>query len=375
MKKLYILATTILLAAGASAQTTPRYSLADLITEGESGKFYTIDEDLLAVYVPASYPNVIFAKDDNAYAAYSQPTEEQIENDKLYDEREGYLDQWGDWYGTFDQSNWVKIVLPEGTDATSYKGYFIKKRTLTGRVNVQNSPCNPMGLTLYVEDANNLPQKGSAQDYDPNTYCTANFVKQDVWYLVKPQNQEYAFVHWAVYNKADKKFYVPKKNVQEEWNMANLSGCFEVDMSLFEPSPGADPDIIYEDGYMYEFHAMIEFRLGGTDFGLNIDPGFGNEHNIHFAPRRVIEIGNGGETPYVMDDEQNLYYYRIMVYPLDKPSEGVITSIEGLKANKQVQSVRYCDLQGHMSDTPHRGFNIAVTTYSDGTTQTTKQLR
>ena len=374
MKKFYTLfLTTILLAMSASAQTTPRYTLADLITEGESGKFYTIDEDLLAVYVSEVYPNVIFAKDDNAYAAYSQPTEDQYNNGKLYDERNGYFDQWGDWYGTFDQSNWVKIVLPEGMSAEAYRGKYIKSRTLTGRVNIQNTPCGPMGLTLYVEDANNLPQIGSSETYTPNTYCTANFVKQDVWYLVKPQNQEFAKIHWAVYHQADKKFYVPAQNLAEGWNSANLAGSFPVDMSHYAPHPGIDPNEVYQDGYMYEFPALIEYRLGGTDFGLNIDPGFGNEHNIHFTPRKGMPAGNAGDTPFVTDDDNNVYYYRIMVYPLEE-SEGVITGVEQTVGVRSVESVRYSDLQGRLSATPHPGMNIVVTTYSDGSTTTRKTI-
>lgn len=355
------------LATMASAQTS--YTLANLIKKGNSGKTYTITDDLVGVYVSPHYPNVIFAKDEKGYESPSYPSDDQINNNRLYDERDGVLDDWGEWQGTFDQSNWVKIVLPEGTDAGAYRKKIIKKNTLTGMVNVQNNPCNPLGLTLSVEGT--LPTAGNSSTYTPNTYCTANFVMQPEWYLVKPQNQEYAMIHWAVWHAADKKFYVPKQ--AGTVNSAGLKGSFPVDMSLWEMERNVDPTTVFQDGYLYEFPALIEFRLGST-FTLDIDPGFGNDHNIHFAPpRRIHEIGDGGEPPYIEDEDHNRQTYTVLVYPLNIASE-VITGVEQVRTGAAVQSVRYVDVQGHVAAEPRPGVNICVTTYSDGTVLTEKVL-
>ena len=378
MKNIYL--TIILLftlTAVASAQTVSgSYTLADLITNGESGKVYKITEDLIGVYCPPNYPNVIFAKDDNGYANYSQPSDDQIEQGLIFDEQGGYVDQWGDWWGTFDQSNWVKIELPEGSDASVFVDHLIKKNTIIGRVNVQNYPCNPLGLTLVIENENSLPQVGSGETYSPNTYCVANFVMQPDWYLVKPQNQEYAKIHWAVYNSADKKFYVPKKN--GDINGYNLSGSFEVDMGLWEQQANVDPNSVFQDKYVYEFPAIIEFRLGET-FGLDIDPGFDNEHNIHFAPQRLraaaYDVGNGGERPYYTDEDGGKHYYTVIVYPLRLDTPGVVTAVEQVQVESTVSSVTYVDMQGRVKKNPTEGMCIEVTRYTDGTTSTRKVVK
>lgn len=399
MKKFYTLfLTTILLAMSASGQT-----LADLISSGKSGEYYIITEKLLGVYVPMHHRNVIFVKDDNNYAGKSKPTEDQYNSGKLYDERGCVMDANGNWHGTFDQSNWMKLVFPASVDATKYIGKYLPENSVMGIVNLQNQPCNPLGLTMTMseDDYEWMTEPITANAYDPNTYCTANFVLQREWYLVKPQNQEYALIHWAVYNTADKKFYVPKKNLEKGWNTADLAGSFTIDMSLFENNPGVDPDEVFTNGTAYDFYAMIECRTGST-ISLNIDPGFGGENNYHFAPskpannnlaqtdeattandsvaprRRAttpnVAIGAPGEPLYLLDDENNRFDYTVIVYPLRLDRPEVITGVAQTVGERSVESVRYSDLQGRLSTTPHPGMNIVVTTYSDGSTTTRKAI-
>ena len=377
MKKFNLtLILTLAMALGATAQQT--LYLSDIIADGKSGETYIVDEDLLGVYVPPSHPNVIFAKDYNGYAAKSHPTQEQYDAGHLFDESDGTLttDSWGNlqWEGSFDQSNWVKIVFPEGVDATQYESRVIKSGTLTGVVNVQSSPCSPLGLTLTVKEGMTLPTAGdNMEPYQPNTYCTCNFVMQPEWYFVKPQNQEFALIHWAVYHQADKKFYVPAKN--GDINGYGLKGSFPVSMALWEDQPGIDPDEVFRDEYLYEdFPAIIEFRTG-ENFTLNIDPGFTGDYNyIYDAPRR-LPIGEGGETPYFTDKDGGVHYYTVMVYPLSLPNEGVITAVNDVRSStRTVASVRYTDAQGRTSTQPHRGFNVVTTTYTDGTTAAEKRI-
>ena len=52
-----------------------------------------------------------------------------------------------------------------------------------------------------------------------------------------------------------------------------------------------------------------------------------------------------------------------------------LTGIDNLVTNKEVKSVRYYNLQGMSSSEPFKGFNIRVTTYSDGTRSTDKILK
>ena len=51
------------------------------------------------------------------------------------------------------------------------------------------------------------------------------------------------------------------------------------------------------------------------------------------------------------------------------------TSVKDVNAEKTVAGVRYVNLAGMMSDKPFDGVNVVVTTYSDGTTSTTKVIK
>ena len=51
------------------------------------------------------------------------------------------------------------------------------------------------------------------------------------------------------------------------------------------------------------------------------------------------------------------------------------TSVESVNADKQVAGVQYVNLAGMTSDKPFDGLNIVVTSYTDGTTATTKVVK
>lgn len=357
MKKFYLLATTILLAMSASAQE--QKSLHDIIMYGKAGEIYNITDNLIGVYVPPRYPNVVFAKDNNNHYQKSAPTQTQIDNRKVYD----HVDD-------FDQSNWIKILFPAGYDATEYMGKNITNTV--GRINVSDAPAGPAGLYIDVDvySPSNSTQKvdyptiASNTSYSCNTYNPANFVEQQTWFLVQPKNLECAYIHWAVYN-GNGMFYVPKSEGSQ--NQANLPGSFPVDMILWEDQDDANSitaDKIFEVGKAYEFPAIIWYSTGNV-IGVGIDPGWGGPD---FAPRRVegFDVGEAGEPASE---------YHVMVYPLNLPHAGIVTGVEQNVVDRAIESVHYCDLQGRISDTPHNGVNIVVTTYTDGTTSTTKLMK
>ena len=51
------------------------------------------------------------------------------------------------------------------------------------------------------------------------------------------------------------------------------------------------------------------------------------------------------------------------------------TGVENINADREVAAVRYINVAGQESDTPFNGVNIVVTTYTDGTTSTTKVVK
>ena len=56
-----------------------------------------------------------------------------------------------------------------------------------------------------------------------------------------------------------------------------------------------------------------------------------------------------------------------------KLNEG--TGVEQIVNDREVANVRYINVAGQESDAPFKGVNIVVTTYTDGTTTTTKILK
>ena len=385
MKKFYTTLLMIAAMAGVAVaqENVQTMTLNDIITTGQLSEFYTIENDLIGVYAPPHYPRVIFAKDANEYANRSEPTKEQYNANpkRLYDERDGFFETYEDefgytverWVGTFDQSNWVKIALPEGADAKYLEGKIIKGGTVTGRSNLQAFPSDPLGLTISLQDDAPLPVAGEEVSYEPNLYCCGNFVKQDSWFFVKPQNQEYANIHWAVWHAADTMFYAPKNNT-------GLPGSFPISMSLWEPQPNISPFDVFEDGLQYEFPAMIEFRLG-VNFGLIIDPGFDGDIIIwgdgnYNAPRRMDVTDNPGVRPTYVDSEGGVYIYTVIVYPLRLSSPGILTGVdENVQSVKTLVNTQYVDLQGRVSDKPFEGLNIVRKTFSDGSVTTMKAIK
>lgn len=348
-----------------SASAQEQKSLHDIIMYGKSGEIYTITDALTGVYVPPRYKNVVFAKDNNNHYQKSAPTQAQLDSRKIYDHVEN-----------FDQSNWVKILFPKNYDASGYQGKVITNTT--GRINAANTPAGPVGLYIDVDVYKpgsttvkvDYPTTGDEATYGENTYSPANFVEQTTWFLMQPKNLEYATIHWAIYN-SDGKFYIPKS--EGSHNQAHLQGSFPVDMILWEDQSDETPIVandVFKVGYAYEFPAIIEYATGNV-IGVGIDPGWGGPDFDDVGGTTDVgadgfDVGEGGAPS---DD------YRVMVYPLRLPTEGVITAVEQSLGGRQPLSVRYCDLQGSVSGTPHHGVNIVVTTWSDGTTTTQKIIR
>ena len=356
-KHYFTLLLTILLAVSASAQTAPiEKTLRNIILssheEGEGvGEIYTITGKLYGVYVPPRYKHIVFAKDNKQNVNPSTPSDEQIEDDIVYDN-----------YRSFDQSNWIQLLFPEGTDASAFVGKEIPARTFTGRINVVSLVANgPVGL--YIE-ANHQADPTTFADfsYTPNLYNCANFVQQE-WFFVKPKNLEYCNIHWAIYN-GDNKFYVPDAS---EW-----PGSFKVNMALWEQQTddnSVTADDVFQVGHAYEFPAIIQFSVD-NQLTLNIDPGFDGDINYGDPPTLRGEAGFSVGQPGTLPEG----YRNVVVYPLSI-KEDLITAVDQVETTREVVGVQYYDLQGRMSNAPLKGVNIKVTTYSDGSQETNKIIK
>ncbi|MBQ0120024.1 MAG: hypothetical protein KBT13_02730, partial [Bacteroidales bacterium] len=70
---------------------------------------------------------------------------------------------------------------------------------------------------------------------------------------------------------------------------------------------------------------------------------------------------------------QNLYG-KAAEKEVNTGNDGIVTGINDI-ASKEVQSVRFVNVAGQMSDKPFEGVNIVVTKYTDGSTQAVKMVK
>ena len=289
-------------------------TLANLLQNGDGDHKYAIS-DLTCVYVQG---NVLYCKDDN----------EALHKSVKYEGEVDYINEYTQFHqGDWDQSNWIAISVPEGSNITPD----ILDHRLIHVVGSLKSKINP------EFEAISMPTAGDENDYEENTYITCNFSgehqqgilngdKTNVFF-VAPKPMEIANVEWAMWDEENQMFIIPT-NAQA----SHLLGSFQANFSML----GNIPQL--SDGYVYHFISLI----------------------------KVDESSPQGKA----DDDSSSW----MVFPLEW-NEGVITAIDNIEGGKGVESVVYYNIMGAQSLHPFHGVNIKVTTYTDGTRSTEKIIR
>lgn len=84
------------------------------------------------------------------------------------------------------------------------------------------------------------------------------------------------------------------------------------------------------------------------------------------APRRAATLNSDGKY-YIAEGKAD--------YTVLAKTNGIITGVTSISANREVSGVMYYNTMGLPSVTPWQGVNIVVTRYTDGTTSTTKVVR
>ena len=308
-------------------------TLAELAENGEEGKEYTVnDEMVVAKKFQKAGKNYIVVKDAaKAVRNFSTPA--------AYDK---FFNINGNKQEEYAQNNWMLVSLPvelynqvnEKNTVTSITG------TLTEKTNVA------MEATDVVA--------GEATDFAPNTYCAVNFMGASSvkgtntaytssYYFATPKANEYANVVWAVYNSNDGAFYLPEH--QGSANAQEFKAAFKVDYSF---NSSAAPEL--KDGNVYSFEALVkEVAVATTD--------------AKSAPRKVAY--DSTVTPST----------KFVVYPLDLDANKVATGVNDVNSAKEVNGVSYFNMMGVESAQPFDGVNIMVTTYTDGTSSAAKVVR
>ncbi len=296
-------------------------TLANLLENGEIGPNYKIS-DLTCVY---AQNNVLYCKDDNNALKKSVKVEGEIDYIK---QQTGFQSQ--DW----DQSNWIAITVPEGSEITTS----ILDHRLNNVVGRLKSKVNP------EFEATMMPTAGEPNAYDENTYITCNFSsehqqgilngKKTNVFFVAPKPMEIAEVQWAMWDDDLNKFIIPIAAQGSQ-----LQGAFSHNFSMLE----AESEPVLIEGNVYHFPALI----------------------------KVVEAAQGN-APRLAASESNSW----MVYPLEWNDEydDTPTAIGGMPAGKEVNRVVYYNLLGVASDHPFKGVNIIVTEYDDGSKSTRKTV-
>lgn len=300
-------------------------TLAELAKNGEEGKEYTVNDELVvAKKFQKAGKNYIVVKDAaQAVRNFSTPAAA----DKFFNIN-------GNKQEEYAQNNWMLVSLPvelynqvnEKNTVTSITG------SLTEKFNV-------------AMEATNVVFENATNDFAPNTYCPINFMGErsvkgtnpaytSSYYFATPKANEYANVVWAVYNVTDGAFYLPSHtgsiNVQE------FKAAFNVDYSLNSVD---NPELT--SGNVYSFEALVkEVAVPTTDAKSTSD----------------------ASTKFV-------------VYPLDLDASKVATGVNDVNSAKEVKGVSYFNMMGVESAQPFDGVNIMVTTYTDGTSSAAKVLR
>ena len=293
-------------------------TLADLLSSGDTKNTYSVT-DLTCVYVQ---DNVLYCKDDNKALNKSVKAAGEIDYIKATT---------GFQQGYWDQSNWIAVVVPEG----SIISVNIPDHRLNNVIGKLTKTVNP------EFNAEKMPEAGAENDYTENTYITCNFSgehqhgvingeEQDVFF-VAPKPMEIAQVEWAMWDYESGMFVMPRAAVG-----TGLQGAFLPDFSMLNTTP------VPSDGYGYHFPALI----------------------------KVTETTSQSSAPVLRAGNSSTW----TVFPLEWNND-TPTAIDNLQATKTATKVTYYNLMGVASDVPHPGINIVVTEFSDGSRTTTKVVR
>ena len=86
----------------------------------------------------------------------------------------------------------------------------------------------------------------------------------------------------------------------------------------------------------------------------------------------VVKLGGtSSSAPRRAPGEASYVFYPTVI---QQQAESIVTAVDAINAS-EVVGVTYYDVTGRASDMPHRGVNIVVTRYRDGSVTTTKILR
>lgn len=190
-----------------------QFTLSQVVNDAhfKEGMNCELEDSSLVVMYAAVGAKQLYAKDYGQYATPDTPTEQQTDVLK----------------GTYDQSNWVVLNLPEPIDSAQCAAYI--GHQLTGVKGVIRSTANP------TIDCGTNPVAGEKDTTAVlNSFIPANFLgSQKVdsvdYFFVRPKPMEIDTVRCAMWCQTKREFIMPY--FADEYGFKNFNGSFKPDYS------------------------------------------------------------------------------------------------------------------------------------------------
>ena len=190
-----------------------QFTLSQVVNDDhfKEGMNCELEDSSLVVMYAAVGAKQLYAKDYGQYATPDTPTEQQTDVLK----------------GTYDQSNWVVLNLPEPLDSAQSAAY--RGHQLTGVKGVIRSTANPT-----IDCATNPVAEEKDTTAVLNAFIPANFLgSQKVdsidYFFVRPKPMEIDTVRCAMWCQTKREFIMPY--FADEYGFKNFNGSFKPDYS------------------------------------------------------------------------------------------------------------------------------------------------
>ena len=190
-----------------------QFPLSQVVNDAhfKEGMNCELEDSSLVVMYAAVGAKQMYAKDYGQYATPDTPTEQQTDVLK----------------GTYDQSNWVVLNLPEPLDSAQCAAYI--GRQLTGVKGVIRSIANPTIDCATNPDAGEKDTTAVLNSFIPANFLGSQKVDSVDYFFVRPKPMEIDTVRCAMWCQTKREFIMPY--FADEYGFKNFNGGFKPDYS------------------------------------------------------------------------------------------------------------------------------------------------
>ena len=190
-----------------------QFPLSQVVNDAhfKEGMNCELEDSSLVVMYAAVGAKQLYAKDYGQYATPDTPTEQQTDVLK----------------GTYDQSNWVVLNLPEPLDSAQCAAYI--GHQLTGVKGVIRSTTNPTFDCEINPVAGEKDTTAVLNSFIPANFLGSQKVDSVDYFFVRPKPMEIDTVRCAMWCQTKREFIMPY--FAEEYGFKNFNGGFKPDYS------------------------------------------------------------------------------------------------------------------------------------------------